>query len=57
MIFVRVRLDKTVVHRIHCLDGIHFGNKLADNPHAVQRGLILQQVITTRRALYQVVPS
>ena len=47
-------LNQTVANSIHCFDGVHLCNILAHNPHAVQRGLILQQIIATSRRLYQV---
>ena len=31
----------------HGLHGVHVGNVLAKNPHAVEGGLILQQVVAT----------
>ena len=32
------------------LSAVHLGNELADNPHAVERGLVLQQVVAACRA-------
>ena len=43
-----------VADGVHGLDGVHLGNELADDPHAVERGLVLQQVVAACRALYEV---
>ena len=47
-------LYQTIADGTHSLDGIHLGNEFADNPHAVQCGLILQQLVATCRRKYQV---
>ena len=38
-------LFQTVFYEVHCLYRIHVGKILAKNPHAIQRLLILQQVV------------
>ena len=48
-LLVGVCLHQSVVNSVHSLDGVHFGNELADDPHAVERGLILQQVVATSK--------
>lgn len=35
-----------VVYGVHGLDGVHVGNEFSQYPHAVESGLVLQQVIT-----------
>ena len=37
--------DESVADGVHGLDGVHFGNELADNPHAVECHGVLQQVV------------
>ena len=38
---------QTVFYEVHCLYRVHIGKILAENPHAIQRLLVLQQVIAT----------
>ena len=46
-LLVVVRLHQTVADGVHGLDGVHLGNELTHDPHAVERGLIMQQVVAT----------
>ena len=36
-----------VVYLLHCLDRIHVGDALAEYPHAVEGGFVVQQIIAT----------
>ena len=38
---------QTVFYEVHCFYRVHIGKILAENPHAIQRLLVLQQVIAT----------
>ena len=39
--------SKRFFYEVHCLYRVHIGKILAENPHAIQRLLVLQQVIAT----------
>ena len=41
-------LLQTVLHEIHRFQRVHVGQILAQNPHAVQCSLILQEVVAAR---------
>lgn len=43
-----------VVDGTHGLDGVHIGNVVADATHALERDVVLQQVVATRARSHQV---
>ena len=53
-LLVGVRLHQTVADGAHGLDGVHLGNELTDNPHAVERSVIMQQIVAACRRLNEV---
>ena len=53
-LLVVVGVDQTVSDGVHSLYGIHLGDELTDDPHAVERGLIMQQIVATSRRQHQV---
>ena len=53
-LLVATRVDEAVADGVHGLYWCHLGNELADDPHAVERGLIKQQIVATCRRQYQV---
>lgn len=46
-LLVALAVHDAVAEGVHSLDGIHFGDELADYPHAVEGGLVLQEVVAT----------
>ena len=53
-LLVAARVDQAVADGVHGLYWCHLGNELAYDPHAVERGLIKQQIVATSRRQYQV---
>ena len=45
---------ESIADGVHGLDGVHLGNELTDDPHAVERGVIMQQIVATSRRLHKV---
>ena len=46
--------DEAVADGVHGFDGVHLGNELTDNPHAVERCVIMQQIVAACRRLNEV---
>ncbi len=46
-LFVVLSLHKPVSNGVHGFDGIHLCDVLAHNPHTVERGFVMQQVVAT----------
>ena len=53
-LLVAARVDQAVADGVHGLYWCHLGNELADDPHAVERGVVKQQIVATCRREYQV---
>ena len=53
-LLVAAGVYETVADGVHGLDRCHLSDELADDPHAVERGLIKQQIVATCRREYQV---
>ena len=53
-LFVVLRAFDLFHHEVHGFHWRHVGDMVTQHPHAVERGLVLQQVVATRRTLYQV---
>lgn len=49
-----MRILQLLTHKLHGFDRIHVGEVLAQDPHTVQRGLVLQQVVATGTAGHDV---
>ena len=45
---------EAIADGVHGLDGVHLGNELTDDPHAVERGVIMQQIVATSRRQHKV---
>ena len=52
-LLVAAGVYEAVADGVHGLDRCHLGNELADDPHAVERGVIKQQIVATCRREYQ----
>ena len=53
-LLVVVRVDQSVADGIHGFYRVHLSNELTDDPHTVECGLIMQQIVATSRRQHQV---
>ena len=53
-LFVGEGVTDAFVYEVHGFEAAHVGHELAEDVHAVERGLVLQKVIATRGALDEI---